>query len=84
MFEEHQFIKLINNNWVFDLTEFIGYKVKLDKDDNVISYKEAFQVLTVGEELIFEKFIRVPLKILKEASNQIKLFWEDTGVSIDE
>ena len=84
MFKGHQFIQLVNENWVFDLTEFVGYKVKLNNEGEVVSYKEAFQVLTVSDEIIFDKHIRVPLKILKEASNQIKLYWEETGVNVDE
>lgn len=84
MFKGHQFIKLVNENWVLDLTEYVGYKVKLNDNKEVDSYKEAFQVITIGEEIMFDKKIRVPLKILKEASNQIRYYQDDTEVDINE
>lgn len=84
MFKGHHFIKLVNENWVFDLTEFVGYKVKVDNDGNVSSYREAFQALTVGDEIIFNKFTRVPLKILKEASKQIRDYMDETEDNINE
>jgi hypothetical protein len=77
MFKGHQFIKLLNDNWVLDLTEYQGYKVKLDSDNNAISYKEAFTVEVVGDEIMFNKKTRVPLKVLKEASNQIRMYEEE-------
>lgn len=73
MFEGHQFIKLLNDNWVLDLTEYQGYKVKTDSNGNVTGYKEAFDVIVIEDEIMFEKKMRVPLKILKEALNQIKI-----------
>ena len=27
-----------NDNWILDLTEYIGYKVKVDDEGNVIDY----------------------------------------------
>lgn len=74
MFKGHQFIKLLNDNWVLDLTEYQGYKVKLDSDNNVVSYKEAFTVEVIGDEIIFNKTTRIPLKVLKEAANQIRIY----------
>lgn len=79
MFKGHQLIKLINEDWVFDLTEFVGYKVKHNSNGEVESYKEAFQALTIGEELVFEKRTRVPLKVLKEAANQIQEYLKEYG-----
>ena len=77
MFKGHQFIKLIDNHWVFDLTEFVGYKVKVDDNGNVISYKEAFEAEAIEEEIMFTKLTRVPLKVLKEAANQIRIYMND-------
>ena len=74
MFKGHQFVKLLNDNWVLDLTEYQGYKVKLDGDGNVISYKEAFTAECVADEIIFNKTTRIPLKVLKEAANQIRIY----------
>lgn len=71
MFKGHQIVKLINNNWVFDFTEFIGYSIKTDSNGNIKSYKEAFSAHFNGTDITFDKKCRVPLKVLKEASNQI-------------
>lgn len=77
MFQGHQFVKLLNENWVFDLTEYIGYKVNVNEQKEVTSYKQAFQASYMGEEIVFEKFTRVPIKILKEAANVIRAYEED-------
>ena len=74
MFKGHQLVKLINNNWILDFTDYIGYSVKLDSDGNIKSYKEAFQASISNGEITFDKKCRVPLKVLKEASNQIKKY----------
>jgi hypothetical protein len=83
MFKGHQFIKLLNDNWVFDLTEYQCYKVKLDGNNNVIGYKEAFTAEVVEDEIIFNKTTRVPLKVLKEASNQIRIYEAEIGDNIE-
>lgn len=83
MFQGHQFVSLINKNWIFDLTEFIGYKVKLDENDNVISYKEAFQAIVIDSDIVFEKSMRVPLKVLKEAYSQISNYYKEFEVSYE-
>lgn len=69
MFLGHNFRKLINNNWVIDLTEFYGYKVSSSEINNkkVIRYTRVFKVSIVDGEVTFEKYARVPLKVLKEA-----------------
>lgn len=69
MFDGHQFIKLVNDNWVLDITEYIGYKVKVDKDGKVESYKEAFTIAVADNEVSVDKAMRVPIKVLREASN---------------
>lgn len=79
MFKGHQFVKLLNDNWALDLTEYQGYKVKLDKDNNVVGYKEAFTAEVIGDEIMFNKTTRVPLKVLKEASNQIRFYEKEFG-----
>lgn len=66
MYDGHQFIKIYGDEWVFDITEFLGYKVVLDKDEKTVKdYKLAFTVLGYDKEIIFEKHIRVPAKVLK-------------------
>lgn len=77
MFQGHQLIKLINDNWVLDFTDYIGYNVKTDAEGNIRSYKEAFQAEIIENDIIFEKKCRVPLKVLREAANQIREYHRD-------
>lgn len=80
MFKGHQFVKLINENWVLDLTEYIGYKVKLNENGEVDKYKQAFQATVIDDDITYEKFIRVPVKVLKEASIFIRAYERDFEV----
>ena len=80
MFQGHQFIKIINDNWVLDLTEYVGYKVKLTENREVESYKQAFQATVIEDEVVFEKFMRVPIKVLKEASYFIRKYENDEDI----
>jgi len=80
MFQGHKFIKLINEDWVLDLTEYVGYKVKTNDDLEVIDYKQAFDAVVVGGEIIIEKYMRVPVKVLREAANFIRKYEKNNGV----
>lgn len=71
MFNGHQFIKLINDTWVLDVTEYVGYKVKINDNKEVVSYREAFTATVADNEVSFDKSIRVPVKVLREAANII-------------
>jgi len=71
MFQGHEFIKLINGNWVLDITEFTGYKVKTDSKGNVVNHVKAFRVVIVEGKITFEKYIAVPVKVLKEATSVV-------------
>ena len=72
MFKGHKFLKLVNENWVLDLTEFFCYKVSLNNKHEVISYMRAFKVhINEHDEVEFEKYINVPVKILKEAKKVV-------------
>lgn len=81
MYEGHQFMKICNDNWVFDITEFIGYKVMLDKDKKTVkSYKMAFTAIDMDKQIIFEKHIGVPAKVLKETVDIIKKYEKEAFV----
>lgn len=73
MFQGHQFVKLLNDNWVIDLTEFKGYKLEFDKDNNIKSKKLAFIIYedTENKKLNITKKIRVPVNVMREAVNFI-------------
>lgn len=77
MFQGHNFVKLVTDNWVFDLTEFTGYKVKLNSNREVESYKEAFSATYTENGVEFDKYMHIPLKVLKEAANVILNYLED-------
>ena len=72
MYEGHHFIKICGDEWVFDITEFIGYKVKLDKDKKTVKeYKPAFEAMNYNKQIVFEKYTRVPAKVLRETAEVI-------------
>lgn len=71
MFEGHQFIKLCDGEWVFDITEFRGYKVEVSNNGTVEKVTLAFIVRDNGKDIYFDKLINVPVKILKETKAEI-------------
>ena len=70
MFKGHKFVKLTSNNWVFDLTEFIGYRVYTTA--NSLEYQKAFRANMQSNNMVrFEKYTGVPIKVLKESDQLI-------------
>lgn len=66
MFTGHQLYK-IDNDWVFNLTEFKGYKVKIDKSTGkVVGYQLAYILEGSTGFYSFHKEIEVPLSILRK------------------
>lgn len=77
-FTGHKLV-IINRSWVFDMTEYIGYKTKVHKG-TVISYNKAFRVdEDANVNLVFtkEKDIKVPTYILKSVEKIIKRYREE-------
>jgi ectoine hydroxylase-related dioxygenase (phytanoyl-CoA dioxygenase family) len=74
----HTLIKLINDNWVLDITECVGYYVvtnNLDIDssqDKIQTIIKAFEIRIAENDIIIDKFIDVPLRILIEAREQVE------------
>lgn len=69
-FDGHQLYK-IENNWLFDLTTFIGYHVKLDESkQNVIGYTKAFIAIKSDDSdtYSFDKIIDIPIRILRKVT----------------
>jgi uncharacterized lipoprotein YajG len=83
MFKGHQFVKLLSDKWVLDLTEYQGYKVNTNSKGEVTSYTEAFEIRVEGSNIAFDKQTRVPLKVLKEAANQIIEYQAEIGEPIE-
>lgn len=75
-FEGHELYK-IEENWVFDLTTFIGYHVEFDtKTDRIKCYTKAF-IATYNNEMQaygFEKYMAIPTRILRKAVNIIQTY----------
>ena len=64
MYYGHHFIKVCGDTWVFDITEFLGYKVVLNKDKQTVKgFKLAFPATSYNKQIVFEKHIGVPAKI---------------------
>lgn len=79
-FEGHEFFK-INNNWVFDKTEFIGYKIQVDrKTDTILKYEKAFKVQDKEQTCNFKytKYINnIPLGILRKSEDIIRAYYKE-------
>ena len=81
MYEGHHFVKICNEQWVFDITEFIGYKVVLEKDKKTIKeFKPAFTVIKDHTQYIFEKHISVPVRVLKESLSVIEKYEKEAFI----
>lgn len=72
MFNNHKFIILITGEWVIDMNDFTGYKVKF-KNGVIESYEVAFKasLSSDNKKVYFTKYMNVPVKILNEASLQM-------------
>jgi hypothetical protein len=72
------------DTWVFDITEFLGYKVVLAKDKKTVKeYKLAFTATSYNRQIVFEKHIGVPAKILKETVNIIEKYEQEAFVKVE-
>ncbi len=74
-FKGHTLYK-IDNNWVFDLTTFIGYKVDLNDSGDVKRYQKAFIAVFKKENYsyTFDKIIHVPIRVLRRVINVIQAY----------
>lgn len=72
-FEGHELYK-IDKNWLFDLTTFIGYHVRLDDTGNVTNYSKAFIASYKDDtkSYSFDKYMDIPTRIMRKAVNIIQ------------
>jgi hypothetical protein len=71
----HTLIKLINDNWVLDITECVGYYVTISNKsspDKIQTITKAFEIRITDGDIIIDKFMDVPLRILIEAREQVE------------
>lgn len=72
-FTGHKLI-IINSSWVFDMTEYIGYKTKVSRGV-VKEYTRAFTVDESDEGVLTfnkERNMKIPIYILKSVEKIIK------------
>lgn len=72
MFEGHRLYK-IGNDWVFDLTEFIGYKVNVE-GSKVESFEKAFTVKRSedNKSYKFTRAVPIPVGVMRKAKTIIE------------
>mgnify|MGYP000941603742 CR=1 FL=1 len=77
MFEGHQLYK-IDDEWVFNLTEFTGYRVNVNKEDNtVISYDKAFRLIKTLNDYSYDKYMSVPIGVLRKSINIVENYQKE-------
>lgn len=64
MFDGHKFVK-IQDNWVFDLTDGIGYSVELDEKGQAIGYSKHWKIFP--DTMTAEGTSQVPKDILDKS-----------------
>lgn len=66
-----RYVMLVNDRWLFDREKNICYQISYNQNGEYSKYKEAFNItFDDNNNMIFNKKVRVPLLILKEASYQ--------------
>lgn len=83
----HTLIKLINSNWVLDITECIGYYIETDKKSRLKTRNEiqkitkAFEIKVTDSDMEIDKYINVPVKVLTEAREQVYRALKESEIS---
>ena len=82
-FDGHQ-LYTIGNDWVFDLTEFIGYKV-IKKNGHVSSYEKAFSVEKNinNTDFKFSRDIKVPAGVVRKVREIITNYYKEAMLDVN-
>lgn len=64
MFDGHKFY-ILQHEWVFDLTDGLGYQVSFDKSGNIVGYKQQFAIFADQEAP--ESLQSVPKEVLDKS-----------------
>lgn len=79
-FEGHEIYK-INNNWVFDLTEHVGYKIKINRHGKIKEYSKAFKLVDENKQGLEFKCVKyldgIPLGIVNKSLEVIKAYYRE-------
>lgn len=82
MFDGHRLYK-IGDEWVFDLTEFIGYKV-IQNGDRVESFERAYTVKKNKDrkDYEFKKLLTVPVGVMRKTTTIIKDYLSEALIDV--
>ena len=81
IFDGHKLYK-IGNGWVFDLTEFVGYKVKW-KGAEIESFHKAFTVTKSSDNKTYEfiKIDTIPVGVMRKAKKIIEEYLREAMIN---
>ncbi|MEM4385945.1 MAG: hypothetical protein QXD03_05300 [Candidatus Anstonellales archaeon] len=86
-FDGHKVI-IIDNEWMLDVTEFIGYKIDYDDEGKIKSAIKAYTISIDREnnKIEFKRHIKVPTKIIMRSAGIIYKDLQDAliGLKLDE
>ena len=80
-FEGHRLYK-IGNDWVFDLTEFIGYRIT-SINGEVKSYDTAFRVRLDSDNMhySFERYTTIPVGVMRKTKEIIENYMKEAMIN---
>lgn len=81
-FDGHQIYK-IGNDWVFDITEYIGYRVLKDDCGQVTSYDKAFYLekSNNGKKTKFIQCLDVPVGVMRKAAKIVDIYCREAFIN---
>ena len=72
MFKGHQFC-ISNEDFVFDLTDFIGYKTIKSKDGNIAGYEKAYKaMIDTDRNIEYVKYRDIPSDLTDKTNSIIR------------
>lgn len=74
---EPKLVKVCGDCWVLDTNSLTGHKVYLDKDGNYKYHKPAFSVLLESNTISFDRYMKVPLKVIRNTLKYIDAHKEE-------
>lgn len=82
MFEGHKLCR-IDNTWVFDLTEFVGYRILIE-DEKVVGYKKVFVVKMDRDysSFEFEKMGTVHFGVMRKTKKLIQQYFREAFICL--
>ena len=87
-FQGHQFVKIVNDNWVLDLTEYVGYYVELNRKKEVKGHHKVFEVVNENGEWCIDDVNtsydkKIPIRVKKEVIALVNKIEAEGKLGID-